>query len=336
MARSVALATVLVVVAVAMGLYVQQRLFGTPGTPAGPSAPPSQAPAPVPPPANTLTVAAPPPAPPAGLDAGASAGLPPSTVSVLEARGTVESAAEDGPFAPVRPGQALGTQDTVRTGRDGSAVVGAGSARLKLDGRSSVQVGGITEGTVRFKLLEGRVSADVPEDGPTGVELTARGSDAAVEGRGGRFSMMADGLGLVAVANETGSVRLTSRGQTLEVPRGGRGVVRGNGAPRVSTVPGTLLLKVAPPARNVQRETEHVVEGTASADALVRVNGRLVARDAQGRFRLKVPLQDGRNGIEVTATDVDGRTRDDKVSVTVDRAAPAIRGTMTWGGDGTP
>src|SRR6185369_16199087 len=104
--------------------------------------------------------------------------------------------------------------------------------------------------------------------------LEAKGSDAIVETRGGRFSMLSDGHGQVAVATETGQVRLQAKGKEVSVGAGTQSIVQPGSAPKApSPIPKSLLLKVAAPGRPVQREPEHDVEGTATPGSVVRVKG---------------------------------------------------------------
>lgn len=256
-------------------------------------------------------------------------------VRVLEASGPLErrSGEDGGQWTTLEKGDTLQPQEAVRTGRDGTAVLQVGGgARVRVAGRTELSIKAVDEEQVRVRLVEGRFSADVAADGGTVFQAEAAGSDAVAETRGGRFSMMSDGRGQVAVATETGSVRLRARGKDVNVGAGTISTVSPGSAPSAPTaVPKSLLLKVAAPGKTVQRETEHEVEGTATPGALVRVRDRSVRVDEQGHFRLKVPLREGDNTVEVSAVDVMGREKQSTYQVTVDSKAPAVKGSMKWG-----
>jgi hypothetical protein len=259
-----------------------------------------------------------------------------SGIRVLEATGPLERrtvSGDGGQWSPLEKGDTLQPADAVRTGRDGTALLQVGDgAKVRVAGRTELTLKAVAEDQVRVRLVEGRLAADVSPDGKGVFQVETQGSDAVVETRGGRFSMMSDGRGQVAVATETGQVRLRARGKDVTVAAGNLSTVSAGGAPSTPTaIPKSLLLKVAAPGKSVQRETEHDVEGTATPGAVVRVKDRVVKVDDQGRFRLKVPLREGDNTVEVSAVDVMGRERLSTYQVTVDTKAPAVKGSMKWG-----
>jgi len=82
--------------------------------------------------------------------------------------------------------------------------------------------------------------------------------------------MISDGRGQVAVAASAGTVKLVSAGASVDVTPGQVARVDGEAAPSApTTIPTSLFLKVAAPARVIQRERETVVQGTATPGALV-------------------------------------------------------------------
>jgi hypothetical protein len=266
---------------------------------------------------------------------GTAVSAPVGTLRVVEAEGPLEkrSAGGNESWTQLKQGETLQVLDSVRTGRDGKAVLEVGDgARVALAGRTEVQVKANEGAQARVKLMEGRISADVKEGGG-GLGVETHGSDAVADTRSGRFSMMSDGRGQVAVATETGQVRLRAHGQEVAVPKGTLSTVApGEGPTQPVAVPRSLLLKVAAPEHKVQKAPEHDVEGTASPGALVRVKDRSVRVDEQGHFKIRVPLKEGKNVVEVAAVDVMGREKLQSYTIQVDTKAPKMKGVMKWGG----
>lgn len=251
---------------------------------------------------------------------------------VVETNGTLERRGDDG-WSTVSQGDTLRVEESVRTGRNAGAVIQVGeSGKVRVGSRTELKFNRVDDDLVRVKLQEGRVVAEAPSGGNTLFQVEASGSDAVAETREGRFSVMSDGRGLVAVATETGKVRFKAAGKEVDVAEGQQSIAREGKAPGTpAAIPASLLLKVAPPARTVQRDKEQEVTGQASPGSLVRVKGRTASVDEKGRFRIKVPLEEGPNTVEVVATDVSGREKASAFNVTVDSHAPEIKGSMRWG-----
>ncbi|MEW5853979.1 MAG: FecR domain-containing protein, partial [Myxococcota bacterium] len=280
------------------------------------------------------------PPPTAAPEAPAPAPASGPEVRVLEASGVLEKRqAQKDSWSPLGVGDTLGVDDSVRTGRNSSALLKVGDqAQVRVAARTELNVREISEEVSRVRLDEGRIVAEVTPGGNTVFRVETKGSDATVESKAGRFSMVNDGRGQVAVATETGQVRLQARGKSVDVPAGTQSVVEPGAAPqKPREVPRSLLLKVATPARSIQRELEHEVVGQTTPGSLVRVKGRVARVDPDGRFRIKVPLDEGRNAIEINAVDAAGHEKLTRLDLTVDRSAPAIKGHMEWGaGEAAP
>lgn len=98
-------------------------------------------------------------------------------------------------------------------------------------------------------------------------------------------------------------------------------------------MPKSLFLKVADIPKRRTNETTTTVEGTTEPGSVVRVGGRLAQVDERGRFRVKVPLEDGKNRIVVSVLDATGRQKSYLLpEIEVDRERPTIDADMRWGG----
>jgi hypothetical protein len=285
--------------------------------------------------------AGPPPVVLPTLDAGPTADAgsqAPLRAQVISVRGLVQTRGADGAdWGQVTAGQELSADDSVRTGRNAEAKLRVGDGvEVRLSPRSEFSIRELTEGVSRVRLESGRVSASVDENGDRVLRVEARGSDAVAETKGGRFGMVTDGKGQVAVATETGSVKLSNGGQSVTVEAGKQSTVVQNKAPSAPTaVPKSLFLKVAPPPKTTTNRRRHVVSGTTAPGALVRTGDKVAVADARGKFRVPVTLQDGANRIVVDVTDPSGRETTQRLpKVVVDRKKPGIDAEMKWGEDG--
>jgi hypothetical protein len=145
------------------------------------------------------------------------------------------------------------------------------------------------------------------------------------ETRDGRVSMLTDGAGNVSAAVTRGEATLSAAGESVKIPAGFQSDVKPGKAPgRPLALPKSLLLKVKWPDESTAKR-RHIVSGTTSPGARVRVGEALVTADAQGQFRAVVDLQEGKNHVEVYAVDAAGRQETAGSSVDVDTAAPKAR-----------
>lgn len=75
-------------------------------------------------------------------------------------------------------------------------------------------------------------------------------------------------------------------------------------------------LQVTEPQDEITVNTPTVqVEGMTTADAVVSINGSLVAVDASGKFSTTVILEEGPNSIEVVASDSQGNENSQVLTV---------------------
>jgi len=264
----------------------------------------------------------------------ASAGAP-TRATVLDVRGVTQRQLEDGRWAAVTPGESLRLDDVVRTLSGGSVILRLGnSVQVRLTSRTEVTIRELSERASRVRVEEGRIVAEVEPSGATVLRVEAKGSNAIAEAEGGRFSVISDGRGQVAVAAEAGAIKLTAGGESVEVAAGETSRVVGASAPSAPVaIPTSLFLKVAAPGKKLQREPETVVEGRTQPGSLVRVGARVAQVDDDGRFRVRVPLQEGENKLEVKVTDVTGREQREALpAITLDTKEPEIKNPeVNWG-----
>jgi hypothetical protein len=270
-------------------------------------------------PASDVAEVAPPPA---------NADAPASEVTVVEIQGAVDREI-DGTWVTVRPGDKLSPSDSIRTRLDGRAVLDVAGIHVELDRVSRLS----SIVATRVELSEGRVSARVPS-GREGFGVSIQGTDAVARTAGGEFAVLADGEGSGTVASVSGSVRVTARSATVDVPAGAQSIVQRGSAPSTPTpIPGSLFLKVQQPERKVQRARQLALSGTTVPGAVLMINGRLVEVDAEGRFSAVVDLQEGDNRVLVQSRDVAGRSTEEGVGVRLDTRGPNVGGSMKWGKD---
>lgn len=254
---------------------------------------------------------------------------------VRAVRGAVQVRSGDaGAWRDADAGTALAADDVVRAGRGAEATISLGDGvEVKLSPRSELRMREISEALARVRLDEGHVTATV--DGGRGrvLRIAAKGSDAEAESKGGRFGVVTDGQGQLAVATTTGSVKLTAKGKSVDVEAGQASTVEPNAAPsQPSAMPSSLFLKIGALAATQTNQTTTTVTGTTSPGAVVRIGDQTAAADAKGKFALKVPLRDGKNELAVEVVDASGRQRDERLpDVLVDREKPRIDADVKWG-----
>ncbi len=230
-------------------------------------------------------------------------------ISVREVQGAVEIGRE-GKWSAAAVGERLTTAESIRTGTEGSALLSVGDqAEVRVHDASEVTVREISATLSKLELDRGRIHAEVTTDGFT-MQVQAKGTETIAETRKGAFTIFADGAGLVAVATETGGVRLEVGGgnEGVTLSAGERATVAKGAAPEVSAIPTTVLLEVEWPGEKTTRSATVAVRGQVDVGTDVSINGAVATVAADGRFAVQVALRDGRNDIRVSATDLSGRT----------------------------
>ena len=258
-------------------------------------------------------------------------------IIVSAARGTVQvrkANDEKGPWVDVAVGTVLGAEDSLRAGRNAEATITMGDGvEVRLSPRSELRVRELSEAVARVRLDEGHVTASVDNDKQRVLRVQTKGGDAEAESRGGTFGVVTDGRGQLAVATTTGTVKLTAKGESVDVVAGQTSTVTAGAAPSApAAMPSTLFLKIGALAATQTNQTSTTVSGTTTPGTLVRVGDQTTSSDARGRFAMRVPLRDGRNELAVEVQDASGRRQDRRLPpVVVDRVKPKIDAAVQWG-----
>ena len=197
-------------------------------------------------------------------------------------------------------------------GRAGGAVAGAGDqgadrADLVAAGGGGGRGGGVA------RARERRAAGDRAADSGA-VRLTNRGR--VVLATNGDFAVGVErtdpedgAFGVMQINATRGSVSLSGMDAT-QLQEGEQAVVIDRHA-EVGTVPEELLLAVDWPAEARTRAAATTVSGVTLPGALVKLSGtfgeRTVKANSEGRFVAELPLEEGDNPIEVSATDILGK-----------------------------
>lgn len=258
----------------------------------------------------------------------------PAGARLTGARGAVQVRRGAGEWRDGAAGELLGPDDSVRAGRNAEATLTMGDGvEVRLSPRSELSVRELSEAAARVRLEEGHLTARVEGGKRRVLRVQARGSDAEAESRDGSFGVVTDGHGQLAVATETGSVKLSANGASVEVGAGESSTVAAGRAPAApQATPRSLFLKVGALASTQTNQTATTVQGMTAPGAIVRVGGQATAADARGEFSIKVPLKDGRNELAVEVVDAAGRAQTEALPpVLVDRRKPGIDAAVQWG-----
>lgn len=218
----------------------------------------------------------------------------------------------EGQWLPVTAGAHLVASDRIRATSPGRVVIASDDgARVELLNEVDVSVSLLTRSLTELELREGRVRADLGDG--SNVALRIRSSGAVAEGRGGAFTVFADGGGMVAVASETASVRLMAHDREVEVLAGQQSVVQAGAQPSdPEAIPEEVFLHVAWPEERLRRDRRVVVRGRVDPGSEVVIGGQRPRIAADGAFEAAVELDAGPNQISVSARDPSGRSREER------------------------
>jgi ferric-dicitrate binding protein FerR (iron transport regulator) len=299
-----------IVVAAVFGIGYAVFLSMTPDEPE----PPPPAPVPIPPP----------PAPAETVQ----------TVEVVSTQGLVErrSSGEE-EWRPVAAGDRLEKDESVKTAKKASAKLRVDDkSEIDLKSRSELSVREISDTVHRFKLVRGKIGVDYDASGARVLKIESAKSEAVAEAQDGTFEIQNTG-GVVSVATTTGEVKLIAKQKTVTITAGKISRVAPDAEPEeVQPIPLSVMLKVARPKKRVQRERFTVVKGTTDVGARVTVNEVPAKVDNRGRFRVRIPLKEGRNPLVVVSEDVAGNVKTRELGVIiVDSDAPIEHMDIKWG-----
>lgn len=239
-------------------------------------------------------------------------------LTVSNVTGPVERRTRPGePWRPVRPGEVIHRNESLRTGSGGAAVLELQDhTTIWLWPESEVSAERIDDELARLGVAGGRLDLNVPVRRERSVEVAAEGGATAVT-RGARFSIIVDGAHVATVATREGEVEVVSGTGRVRVPPGMQTRARPGQPPEVvEPIPTELLLAVDWPSTTLRSRTA-IVRGRAPVGVLVSVGGTRVVVADDGTFEHTVTLSEGQNRLEVTAEDVMGRR--------VTRRSPPLR-----------
>jgi hypothetical protein len=241
-----------------------------------------------------------------------------------EIRGTVEVRRGGGAWRTASKGEALHPSDAVRT-REGAyaIIIGGEAVEVRMEAGAEVSVEALTDSLTRILLDSGMTTVRVNNGAGQTFEMKAVGSDAEARTEGGTFTMNNNGAGTVALATLVGEVAFSGQRKVVIVRAGQQSIVRPGRAPTAPTpIPTSLLLKVNWPSHPRRKV---VVSGQTDPGSQVRVGGRIVPTDEEGRFSQVLPLQEGRNSVEVNAVSVGGVRQEEARDFTLDTTPPSVK-----------
>jgi hypothetical protein len=249
-----------------------------------------------------------------------------SELRISELEGTVEIRTGEGPWVPAASNAVLKASDSVRTGEDGHAVLSAQDAYdVRLEAGTDVSVESLTASISKLMLGKGMATARVRGAGKHAFEVHAAGTDVLARTSQGTFAITHNGEGTVALGTQEGEVEFVGKGKAVIVRAGQQSVARQGASPSEPiSVPNSLLTKIQWPSDDTVRSRKLKIQGTTAPGTWLRVGGRVVHVDAQGRFTQQVELREGSNDVSVRAQSVGGIVHEEKHRVRVDTTPPPV------------
>jgi hypothetical protein len=264
---------------------------------------------------------------------------PPQSLLVKSVQGLVErsSVAKD-LWTPVLPGNELFADERIRTDRNASVKLQADDkSRIELDGQSEISIQEITDTVHRIRLELGKLDVDYQPSESRQLKITTAKDAGKAETRAGRF-VIQNTDGKLSVATEKGEVSLSGASNTVRVGPGKLSYIMDGGNPtKPEPIPLSVMLRVANPQKTRQTDRSTVIKGKTDVSATVHINDQVAEVDQNGRFQLTLPLEQGRNKIQVVATTAYGRAEKALPTVTVTNPmytktnATVERAEVRWG-----
>lgn len=220
--------------------------------------------------------------------------------------GEVELRHGQGEWRKAQKGELVQPSDRLRT-KDGSwaVVVGGEAWEVRMESGTEVELSELSHSISKILLESGLAKATVRGAARHTFEVRAANSDAVATTQSGAFTVATNGQGTVALGTQDGEVQFSGKGRVVIVRAGQQSLIRPGQAPSApAPVPSSLFLKVALPARAQVNTRKLKVLGQSEPGALVEVAGRVVNVGADGKFETLLPLDEGKNAIEVRARSV--------------------------------
>jgi hypothetical protein len=210
----------------------------------------------------------------------------------------------------VLEGMQLRRDDAIKTGEHSRVKLSVNDkSEIELDRLSEISVGEIAEAVHRLKLVSGKIKVDYDEDAERVLTISVKKSGAFVQTKAGRFDMQNTDQ-IVSVAATRGIVKLTAQEKSVAIPPGTVSrVLPGQAPSQTEPLPVSVMLRVAKLQRRVQTARAATVRGQTDVGARVEINSVPIRVGENGKFKVNVPLELGKNVIVVVAEDVAGNSR---------------------------
>ena len=226
-------------------------------------------------------------------------------------------------WAQAKVGDRLNAQDALRT-EIGEADLAVDGVKLRLHDATRLDLRAVDKRGMRTRV-HGSVESQVDQTGRLDVEIAD--TDSVAHSEGGHFFVTADGKGVIAVASVTGSVHLTSKGKSVDVPRGQ--ISRIDGGDSAPSPPAAalrrVLLAVQWPNLKETNQPSLPITGRVEPGSRVFVQGQPVTVEAGGLFRAEVPLKQGMQKIAIVTVDAMGRRKQVEGVVKRDDSLPVAK-----------
>ena len=174
-----------------------------------------------------------------------------------------------------------------------------------------------------MELDEGRIEATI-RPGRASLGIVNRNRE--VVATDASFAVGVNAAGAFAVESQRGQLAVSGMGGVETIDEGQRVIATEGGRAHVSPIPESLLLEVAWPEAARTREAEVMVRGRTDPGAEVRIGtaGRwtTVVAGSDGRFVASVPLNEGKNPLQVVSQDPLGRSSVEQGEVVRDSEPP--------------
>jgi hypothetical protein len=224
----------------------------------------------------------------------------------------------------LQAGDLLSLEDVIRTGPQARVLLRRKGSELEVRENLEIQLRAIADRQAEFSILRGTGDLTATVDDKDAV-VTIRSDRTQATNLGPSRWVVARGdKGEVSVAVSAGKVEFAGRGRTVTVKAGSESVAAAHEAPSDAFLTSDdLLLEVVWPVATETQPTTRLV-GKTGLTTKILVNGKRVLVGNDGRFFADVPLQMGRNAVDVQARDLQGRRKRESQTITRAPKAPAL------------
>ena len=228
-----------------------------------------------------------------------------------------------GMWIPVVPGTRISPGAKIRTSRGGKVVlVSAKGVKVEVKENSVVQVEGIKEDILNITLDLGEISADVGK-GPVKKIVMNTGAG-TVEVNAGSVIVASDGRKTLSFYSPAENAVVKVEGREVSVGADEKVIIAEGGREIRVKKDSPLNLEVEwPPSPTRLREVE--IRGKTEPGAGVIIGDVFTYADDEGRFSVRLKLQEGENQIVAIARDVLGREKVEVHTIVVDTTPPEVR-----------